>query len=176
MHRRDRELVLHLKELARNEDRGALAAMRKGLGKAPGTVPEMFEHVLPFISQGASVAEEDASFLLASLFASYPEGSGEGDMGAVFKRIRQVTGSDSVESRFVALLKCHGDELPDHLRHAVALARSKEFLIDWNQLLYDIQHWEDLDHSVQRRWARSFWETPEHQEIDTDSIAKDSEE
>jgi CRISPR system Cascade subunit CasB len=161
MPRNERDMVLHLKELARNDDRGALAAMRKGLGKPPGTVPEMFEHVLPFISQRASAADEDASFLLASLFASYPDGSGQGDMGAVFKRIGQATGSDSVESRFVAMLKCHGDELPDHLRHAVALARSKESLIDWDQLLYDIKHWDDEDRSVQRRWGRSYWETPE---------------
>lgn len=151
-------LILHLRDLERKKDRGALAALRKGLGKTPGSVPEMFEHVVPFMQRGASTAQEDAAFLVASLFASYPEGSGQGNMGATFRAIRIASGSDSIEGRFIALLKCHRDNLPDHLRHAVALANSKNATIDWEQLLYDVQNWDDEFRSVQRRWATSFWE------------------
>lgn len=154
-------LIDNLLALERKKDRGALAALRKGLGKDPGTVPEMFEHVVPFIPRGISSIQEDPFFLIASLFASYPEGSGKGDMGATFRAIRNTTNSDSIEGRFVALLKCHRDNLPDHLRHAVALARSKSAVIDWDQLLNDVQRWDDVSSSVQRRWARSFWEVQE---------------
>jgi len=162
-------LILHLGELEKNKDRGALAALRKGLGKAPGSVPEMFEHVIPYMDRDATMAQEDASFLVASLFASYPEGSGQGNMGATFRTISAATGSDSTEGRFVALLKCHRDDLPDHLRHAVALARSKNATIDWDQLLCDIQNWDDASSSVQRRWARSFWELSRKMEQEKDS-------
>lgn len=151
-------LITHLMELVNKEDRGALAALRKGLGKEPGDVPEMFEHVIPFIPSGMTLDRENAFFLMASLFASYPNRCGRGDMGATFRSISNATNSDSIEKRFVGLLKCHRDDLPDHLRHAVALARSKDALIDWDQLLYDIQRWDDEAGSVQRRWGRSFWD------------------
>ncbi len=176
MSRNEGQLIDYLEELAQNEDRGALAALRKGLGKSPGSVPEMFEHIIPYISQGASTEEENACFMIASLFASYPNGSGEGDMGATFRRIANTTGSDSVEGRFIALLKCHPDELPEHLRHAVALARSKEAAIDWGQLLFDVKRWDDQDRSVQRRWARSFWEPSSDQRDDQGSSDEDQEE
>jgi len=151
-------LILHLVKLEKNKDRGALAALRKGLGKPPGSVPEMFEHVVPYVEINASIAQEDAAFLVASLFASYPEGSGHGDMGVTFRTIRAATGSESIEGRFIALLKCRREDLPDHLRHAVALARSKSATVDWSQLLFDIVNWDDWSGSIQRRWAKSFWE------------------
>jgi CRISPR system Cascade subunit CasB len=50
-------LILHLGELEKNKDRGALAALRKGLGKAPGSVPEMFEHVIPYMDRDATMAQ-----------------------------------------------------------------------------------------------------------------------
>ncbi len=154
--------------LRRSENRGALAALRKGLGKEPGTVPEMFEHVVPFLPKRATKEQEDAFFLIASLFASYPEGTGQVDMGRTFRTIRSKAESDSIEGRFVGLLKCHRDNLPDHLRHAVALARSKDAPIDWYQLLLDVQHWDDASGSVQRRWARSFWEDRREKTSDQD--------
>lgn len=51
-------------------NRAALAALRRGLGQSPGTVPEMFRHLreLAWINPER---EEDA-FLVASLFAWHP--------------------------------------------------------------------------------------------------------
>jgi CRISPR system Cascade subunit CasB len=153
----DNSLIAHLMTLQKNKDRGALAALRKGLGKEPGTVPEMFEHVVSYVPRGASKEREDAYFLVASLFASYPDGCGHGDMGATFRAICTSVNSDSIEKRFVSLLKSHREELPEHLRHAIALAKSKDAPMDWDQLLNDLQYWDDASGSVQRRWARSFW-------------------
>ena len=61
------------------------------------------------------------------------------------------------EKRFVALLNCHQEDLPDHLRHAVSLLRSKEIPIDWARLLRDLRWWHREDKRVQRDWARAFW-------------------
>src|SRR5690242_10106207 len=48
---------------------GALAALRRGLGKSPGTVAEMYPYVVQYLPQQASRRVEDAYFLIASLFA-----------------------------------------------------------------------------------------------------------
>jgi CRISPR system Cascade subunit CasB len=66
-------------------------------------------------------------------------------------------GSASVERRFTALLDCHADELPGHLRHAVSLLKSKGVPVDWRVLLADVQWWGHGDRFVQREWAREFW-------------------
>lgn len=128
----------------------------------------MFEHVIPYVPNGASENEENAYFLVGSLFGNYPEGTGRGNMGATFRKIRESSGSESVEGRFVALLKSPREDLPDHLRHGVALARSKSAPVNWAQLLYDIIRWEEAHGSVQREWARSYWE--DRKEIDNEGI------
>jgi CRISPR system Cascade subunit CasB len=62
-----------------------------------------------------------------------------------------------VEKRLVALLNCHLDELPEHLRHVTGLLKSKEIPINWIQLLSDVQNWQRESRDVQRRWAGQFW-------------------
>lgn len=72
-------------------------------------------------------------------------------------RSRGEGGEPGVERRFVALLNCHRDDLPAHLRHAVGLLKSKEIPVDWAELLHDILRWDSESRSVQRAWARAFW-------------------
>ncbi len=62
-----------------------------------------------------------------------------------------------VEKRLVALLNCHQDDLPGHLRHIIGLLKSKEIPVNWLRLLSDIQYWQRESRDVQRRWARQFW-------------------
>lgn len=166
--------VAHLKDLADREDRGALAALRRGLGKPPGTAPEMFRHVIPWTSHLTS-AEEDRFFLVASLFALHPVTCTKGNMGEAFRRIRIAAGggdvADSLEKRFVALLNAHREDLPNHLRHAVALAQSHSIPVNWAQLIRDLDYWDHPDRLVQRDWARQYWgrTRAEEPDVDTDS-------
>ena len=101
-------LIESLLALARARDRGALAALRRGLGQPPGTVPAMFPYVEPYL--GANAARwEVASYLVAALFASHPsnwvrEGVAPSNLGASFARI--PARSESLEKRFEALLAC----------------------------------------------------------------------
>lgn len=155
-------LIAALFELARKEDRGALAALRRGLGREPWTVSALFPYVEPYLSGTPTRALEHASYLVAALFASHPAHwtRPEGDtrptnLGASFARIPERT--DSTEQRFRALIACHADDLPEHLRHAVSLMKAKEVPIDWAQLWRDIQRWDTDERWVQRRWARAFW-------------------
>jgi len=155
--------VAHLEQLAARQDLGALAALRRGLGGQPAALAGMFPYVVPWLPRGAPIWQEDLYYQVAALFAlrlqSWPaDVSGARDFGASFARLAQAGPSEeSIERRFVALLACHIEELPDQLRHAVSLMRAHSVPVDWAQLIRDAQGWTWESRAVQRRWARSFW-------------------
>lgn len=160
-------LIKHLKDLVDNEDRAALAHLRLALGKPPGATTEAHQHVQPFLRVDTSRQEEDAAYLVASLFALWhqgkdrPEMAGEDrpvNLGTSFRRLPEDRRSDSVERRFRALLNAHRDDLPVHLRHAISLLRPHpECALDWARLFRDIRSWDAGDRWVQRAWARAYW-------------------
>ena len=149
----------HLEGLRKREDRGALAMLRRGLGKPPGTVPDMYPHVVPYMQQDTPSWEEKTCYIIGSLFANHPLEGGHDNMGYSLARLRVVkpSGEDSVERRFVSLLNCHSDDLSQHLRQIVGLLKSNEIPIDWRQLFRDILYWDHPDRYVQNSWARAFW-------------------
>lgn len=150
--------VQYLVELADRDDRGALAHLRRGLGKPPGTAPEMFPLVVPWIPNQAPPGVQDAYFLVASLFGAHPShGDALGGMGDTFHRQSDEQTRAGMERRFVALLNARREDLPDHLRHAVSLARSKGVAINYDHLLEDLIRWSRPNRQVQRRWAYEFW-------------------
>jgi len=160
---RERRFAEYLAKLVKDHNLGALAALRRGLGKRPGEAAEAHRYVVPWLAPEARPWQDDAYYLIGALFAwhqgSWPEADGTGkaptNLGASFARLRG--GSDGIEKRFVALLNCHRDDLPNHLRQAVGLLKSKDVPVDWAQLLHDILGWDWESRSVQREWARAFW-------------------
>lgn len=155
------QFVHYLASLVEREDRGALADLRRGLGKEPGTAAEMFPYVVPF----APERDENRFYLIASLFALHPspsptDGGRRRNLGAALQWVKSATGSESIELRFVALLNRPLRDLPDHLRHAVSLCKAHDVPIDWAQLLHDLRYWDAPSHSIQRDWARAFWGAP----------------
>jgi CRISPR system Cascade subunit CasB len=171
-----RAFVARLETLVEREDRGALAALRRGLGKPPGTVPEMCPLVEPWLSGDPDPWRDDPYYIVAALFAFWHQGARAAaaeagpprSLGASERRLGfDEDGKWSedrfkgVERRFVALLNCHRDDLHVHLRHCVGLLRSKAIPVDWAQLLADIRGWDSPRRAVQRDWAKAFWRRPE---------------
>ncbi|MCC6963744.1 MAG: type I-E CRISPR-associated protein Cse2/CasB [candidate division Zixibacteria bacterium] len=151
-------LITYLKELAKKEDRGALAQLRRGLGKPPGLSIEMMPYVTPFIPRDARPSHARAAFTVAALFAIYPESTDIGNIGDHMKRLFKASGErDSIELRFRAMLNAPFDSLPHHLRQAVNLLRSYGIAVNWDDLYSDIINWSHPEKFVQRRWANSFW-------------------
>lgn len=150
-----KKFVGYLLNLARegNEDRGALADLRSGLGKEPGEMARVHRHVVPYLPE--ATYNDRWYYVLASLFGSYPKHRDGYSLGKAFKPLRQK--SDSMEARFVALLNAHPDDLDDHLRHAVSLLKSNEQPLDWFRLLEDLLQWDHHEGRVQLRWARDFY-------------------
>jgi CRISPR system Cascade subunit CasB len=173
----EERFIDRLKHLADGQERGALASLRRGLGKPPGTVAEMYRYVEPFLGDlgGGARFKESAFYLVAALFALHPKSTDEGNIGTHLAKTRTDAGADALERRFTALLAAHPDDLPDYLRQAISFLKSKEEPVNWLQLLRDLQNWEkrdDLKFSVQKHWARSFWGRRQPSESINDSNEK----
>jgi CRISPR system Cascade subunit CasB len=158
----EERFIARLQKLAEGQERGALASLRRGLGQPPGTVADMYRYVEPFLGEQGSGArfKESAFYLVAALFALHPQSTDEGNMGTHLAKTRTENGADALERRFTALLAAHPADLPDYLRQSVSFLKSKDVPVNWNQLLRDLQNWENRDdpkYSVQKKWARSFW-------------------
>ncbi|MCL4560031.1 MAG: type I-E CRISPR-associated protein Cse2/CasB [Chloroflexi bacterium] len=149
--------IAYLQSLAEKDDRGALAALRRGLGQPPGSAAEMFRYVEPWLPERRFAGLELIYYLIASLFAYYPESAGAGNMGTHMRQASTEGGEEAIERRFTALLAADLEDLPGYLRQAVSFLRSKNVLINWDQLLRDIQDWDREDRRVQKHWASAFW-------------------
>ena len=142
----------------RRGDAGTLAELRRGLTEHPGGRDVwVYGHL-----GGAAPEHEEPAAIVASLFALWHQG-GRGlvrqppsSFGGSYGRLRSPAGSENVERRFATLIDSHPDDLPVRLRHAVALLRSQDVPINWEQLLRDLLRWGADHRPVQRRWARRF--------------------
>lgn len=146
---------LHI--LAQEENRAALAALRRALSGNPRYITDTFQYIgyyLPVHPQA-----QDNYILVGALFAYHPETTTEGNLGAHFAELRRrlPDRADALERRFSAMLKAHPDDLTSHLRAAVGLLKGQEIPVNWYQLLYDVSHWGHIDRFVQRQWANAFW-------------------
>jgi len=158
-HDLEQRFIAHLRRLHADDDRAALAHLRRGLGKPPGSVVGMYRLVQPWLPDNLPQRREDVFYLVAALFAAHPEPGGHGDLGGNFAKLAAKRDSESIEKRFVAIVNSHEDELPNHLRHAMSLLAADSIPVDWVQLLLDLQRWTHPERFVQRRWARSHWST-----------------
>jgi CRISPR system Cascade subunit CasB len=156
----------HLARLAAREDRGALAALRRGLGKPPGTAAEMFPYVAPLLGREPYPARERAAYLVASLFGSHPASAHGGQ--PFTDALARTDRSESYERRIVRLLGSDAEDIGDQLRHCVAFLRAQGVPVDWAQLLRDLENWDHPDRWVQRRWAKAYWGT--HRDQDNDAV------
>ncbi len=173
-------------ENARGEDRAALAALRRGLGREAGANWESYPIVMRYVRRDAKRTEENAFFTVAALFGLYPSASwrrSEDDkrptnLGASLAILKNKNpDSDSIERRFVALLNADAEDLPTHLRHAVSLIKASDtpILIDWIKLLGHLRSWNSPDRWVQRDWSRAFW-SAETTNADDENLTEEKSE
>ena len=135
------------------EDRGALADLRSGLGKEPGKMARVHKHVVPYLQD--KNYHDRWYYMIATLFGSYPKHQGGRSLGRAFRPLRDK--SDSMEARFIALLNAHEEDLYGHLRHAVRLLEANNEPLDWFRLFEDLLQWDNTEGHVQLRWARDFY-------------------
>jgi CRISPR system Cascade subunit CasB len=167
------ELIWKLEALRDGDNplnRAKLAALRRGMGQPPGAITEATRVVQGMLDEDAPEWVETTLSVIAPLFALHPkayEGEPYRNMGNHFRDLVDPEADEmprSVERRFMVLLTSEPDDLPDALRQAVTLLKSKDVAINWQRLCDDVQLWlrpgpegEAQRHNVRQRWARSFW-------------------
>ena len=154
----DEKFISYLDKFVRDENRAALAHLRRGLGKE--NAAEMFPYISGW-TVNLSRRDENAYFLVASLVGLYPTNSWKSDekynnLGKSLSFLNTEE-SKSIERRFVALLNSDEEDLPNHLRQIISLLKSKEKPINWLRLLRDIKNWNSEKIDVRRFWAKGFW-------------------
>lgn len=158
MEDKQHSFIAYLESVRDRDDRGAMAALRRGLGQPPGRAIEMYRYVVPWLPAEPTRQQEMAYYLVAALFAYHPMPQGTGTLGTAFRRaLREGEDSTAVERRFAGLLAAHPDDLPFYLRQAISFLRAREVPVDWKQLLSDLMAWSHPDGYVQKQWARAFW-------------------
>lgn len=172
---RQKTFIGYLLSLAKegSVDRGALADLRSGLGKEPGEMARVHKHVAPYLPKERY--NDRWYYLIATLFGTFPQQREGRSLGAAFRALRRK--SDSTETRFVALLNAHPEDLDKHLRHSVSLLKSNEQPFDWFRLFDNLLQWDHPEGHVQLRWARDFYQSnPDSWATKLDSNSTVSEE
>ncbi len=139
------------------QDRGRLAALRRGLGQPPANCPAMYPVIAPWLPSNCSYRDEQRHYLIASLFAFHPKDTQTGNMGSHLRRVCDQNTEEAISRRFVALLASHADDLPLYLRQTISYLKSKDTEINWRQLFKDLRSWDHPERFIQRHWANAFW-------------------
>ncbi|MBN2450793.1 MAG: type I-E CRISPR-associated protein Cse2/CasB [Lentisphaeria bacterium] len=142
------------------EDRGALAALRGILSEARRP------RAWPLLGGFPGAIGHRAFETVAGLWAAAPETATEDDrtLGDVLRAFTSEHGS--IEGRFLRLLACDRDEIPEHIVPLVRVVQAKGARLNYTQLLSDLLWWNER---VIIEWAKAFWEAPE----ETEGIAAD---
>ncbi len=161
----EHSFVTYLESL--KEDRGALAALRRGLGQPPGSAPSMYPYVVPRLPASAYPGswQEQTYYLIAALFALHPVGTAEGNLGNHFARLRDpnAENNDALERRFTAILTADPADMHIYLRQAISFLKShEETPVNWHRLMWDLLRMGNPEKlaDVRQFWARAFWGAP----------------
>ena len=143
------------------EDRGKLAALRRGLTNNP----RMHVDAWPVIASLGGDIGQPVYIAIAAFFASHPEESKARNFGESCNRIAQGNDKKIVESferRFRRLLAC-GDvaDVTFQLRSWIRLAAGKNVGVNYESLFADLWNWRWHADDIRVKWARSFWQSGE---------------
>jgi CRISPR system Cascade subunit CasB len=156
------KFIEHLQRL-REQDRGALAVLRRSLSFELGSYPPAYTYVEHFV--GADRRASDpfrlALYLVAGLYALHPKTS-TNSLAASFGELMHRRNSGSIENRFIALLGADPENLADYLRQVVTLLAADALGLNYTALLNDVRCWLDpfapeKRDQIRQKWARDFY-------------------
>lgn len=167
-------LIDWLQGLVKRQDRGRLAALRRGLLLEPNQFYELYRVVPPQFLEGVSRDEIQRRLMVAILFATHqgsfpsdPENKRHHNLGESLRLLARKQSGGNIDSdeglpeplkrRLDALLAAPSDELFPHLRQLIRMLKAEEVPVDWEQLLWDLRNWDQEDRRVQWQWSRSFY-------------------
>ena len=170
--------------------RGELAALRRGVSRSPGELPEIWELTRVEVPDGAGDAptwEEIAVHTAMTLYAVHQQSRTEHmfspgvGLGSAARRLIGSPDEEnpSARARFNALVTSTTvAELRHHLRGFVSLLRARGFALDHAMLADDVLRFQQPGgaRSVRLAWARQYYSLPaESQPADGTVPASDAD-
>lgn len=167
--------------------RASLAKLRRGIGKKPGSLPDIWEFALEnlpeefFSRTDEPTHAEWAAHMAITLFALHQQGKnprenpmsvlGEplGSAVRMLKIRRGESAEQAIKRRFDAVVTSDSpEELAHHLRGLIQLLKSEGIPLDYPQLakdLFQFQKPESRD-SVRLRWGQDYYKIRKDKETD----------
>lgn len=174
--------------------RASLAELRRGIGHAPGALPELWGTLLSGLwqseedpakfAQGNPTYEEWAVYTALTLFAMHQQGS-DGSVHVQGRRFgtavgQLVKGQDDLERvlhRFTpAATSADMAELSHHLRGLIQILRAGSIGFDYADLAQDLYRYQLSDESKDRvrlKWGRDFYREVYKMAKDTEEVVTD---
>ncbi len=149
-------------------DGADLAALRRGVGREPGSVPQMWQYYTTLQADGHLTTRLRAEHAALTLFAihqqSLPRSAHElgSGLGTAVKELR-ASGKfspDAVDRRFgTAATATSLSEASYHLRGLVRQLRQIQRPLDYTALFWDLVTWQNPARlgQVRRRWAAQYF-------------------
>jgi len=153
--------------------RAALAKLRRGTGKPPGNVPEIWELTIGALPENASPPEEYAVHAALTLFAVHRQGTSidglsGGTLGAAVAKLRNGDNDDAITRRFNSTVTSATiAELCAHARSLVQLLRSKGINMDYPKFAQELYVWQFDPEKVRLNWGRDYWRKNMNQKEDS---------
>jgi len=145
-----------------------LAALRRGLGREPGAVPQMWRFYTTLNADGHRTRALRAEHLALTLFALHQQSRAQPmhrddvGVGTAMQALRN-SGKFSVEAvnrRFAAAATASSpNELGMHLRGLVTQLRGIGQPLDYTRLFHDLRdyHYPERVSDVRRRWGAQYF-------------------
>jgi CRISPR system Cascade subunit CasB len=150
-----------------------LAALRRGLGREAGEVPQMWPFYRELNEKGSLTQELSAEHVALTLFAVHQQGkerpvhrAGIG-LGTALLALRHSGkySPEAIDRRFAAAATATSlAELTGHLRGLITQLRTdsasgQQHSLDYTQLMRDLRDWQRPNHlgRVRRRWGSQYF-------------------
>jgi CRISPR system Cascade subunit CasB len=145
-----------------------LAALRRGVGREPGTVPEMWRFYITLVDTGVVTNRLRAEHTALTLFGVHqqsqkvPMHRTDHGLGTALRAVRRSDkfSEQAVDRRFTAAATATSmAELTLHLRGLVGLLHDIDQPLDYTQLFRDLNNWQYPQNQgrVRRRWGSQYF-------------------
>jgi CRISPR system Cascade subunit CasB len=175
-----------------SQQRAALAKLRRGIGKEPGEIPEVWDITLAELPEsltswdGVVTQAEQAIHVSLTLFALHQQGKGEVvsrsniSFGAAVRRLvtPDKSNEQAIKRRFdAAVTATEFSEFSHHARGLIQLMKASNTFLDYPTFAKDIYWLQNPEQrtKVMLRWGQDFW-APESMARDQEKRQEDSQE
>ncbi|GAB4179514.1 MAG: hypothetical protein Fur0032_20210 [Terrimicrobiaceae bacterium] len=177
--RTDDRLIVELKKIHEQNDRGSLALLRGWW--SPATKHRawpVFGRLIAYRPEQHAPGYYLADEMTAALFAVHCRRELLHLPGVSLGRCclqlaggsQKAAGFEAFERHFMRLLASDSlEDLGDQLHGIIKRAERESTPLDYNRLLWDLRTWNKNSDEIKNRWAIDFWQAPAELQPSTDS-------